>query len=109
MFQRKGKGLSLLLVGGGAGACCHARSTVAQETHMGGRQGQGRERGRRTEERGCTHKMTNLRGLIVKRAKERTKQAKAPRLQAPKIRSRSHLLTIPAAQQHMAVWSALGQ
>lgn len=45
---------------------------------------------------GPTHNMTNLRGLrdrTGKRVKQMTKQARAARLQAPKINSRSHRLT----------------
>lgn len=45
----------------------------------------------------ATYRMTNLRGLrdsTGKRAKQMTKQASAPRLQAPNINNRSHLLTV---------------
>jgi hypothetical protein len=45
-----------------------------------------------------TYKTTSLRGLPAamtgKRAKHMTKQARAPRLQAPKISRRSHRLTM---------------
>lgn len=44
-----------------------------------------------------THRMTNFDGLSVKtgkRKKQMTKQARAPKLQAPNIIKRSHLLTV---------------
>lgn len=44
-----------------------------------------------------TYNTTNLRGLSVKtgnRAKQITKHARAPRLQAPNMRRRSHRLTV---------------
>ena len=47
-------------------------------------------------ETGYTNKMANFRGTghkIGNKAKQRTKQAKAAALQAPKTSSRSHLLT----------------
>ena len=45
----------------------------------------------------CTYSMANLRGFSDKtgnRKKQITKQARAPRLQAAKTRSRSHRLTV---------------
>ncbi len=47
-----------------------------------------------------TYRITNLRGRresTGKRAKQMTKQTKAPRLQAPKMSNRSHRLTIRKA------------
>lgn len=49
-----------------------------------------------------TYKITNFLGLsdkTGKRKKQITKQARAPKLQAPKINSRSHLLTIAPKSQ----------
>ena len=48
------------------------------------------------EQAGCTYSMANFRGLVAntgKRVKQITKHAAAARLNAPKISSRSHLLT----------------
>lgn len=45
----------------------------------------------------ATYNMANLRGfaiMIGHSVKQMTKQASAPRLQPPKTRSRSHLLTV---------------
>jgi len=42
------------------------------------------------------YRITNFRGLVIRtgqRAKQSTKQARAPRLQAPKISKRSQRLT----------------
>jgi hypothetical protein len=44
-----------------------------------------------------THRTANLRGRVIMsghNAKQRTKHASAPKLHPPKIRSRSHLLTV---------------
>lgn len=60
------------------------------EAEGGMRKGEGRG-GRNT------YNTTNLRGLSVKtgnRAKQITKHARAPRLQAPNMRRRSHRLTV---------------
>jgi len=49
-----------------------------------------------TKRTGHTNKIANFRGTghrMGNRAKQRTKQAKAARLHAPKTRRRSHLLT----------------
>ena len=49
------------------------------------------------EEEHRTYKIANLLGLAIiigHRAKQRTKQARAPRLHPPKINNRSHLLTV---------------
>jgi hypothetical protein len=43
-----------------------------------------------------SYRITNLRGLVIRtgqRAKQSTKQARAPKLQAPKINKRSQRLT----------------
>lgn len=94
LMTRRGTG-----VGGGvletrSGACgmpCHAPKQVARsrarpEIAIGGQ-----------DVRACTYSIANLRGFSDKtgnRKKQITKQAKAPRLQAAKTRSRSHRLTV---------------
>lgn len=63
---------------------------------MGARQGTKMQANNRERAARSTHSMTNLRGLSErtgKRVKHMTKQARAARLQAPKINKRSHLLT----------------
>ncbi|KAH8177545.1 hypothetical protein LIA77_02627 [Sarocladium implicatum] len=55
-----------------------------------------------------TYKMTNFRGRrdsTGKRVKQMTKQAAAPRLQAPKIIKRSHLLTYREEEDEVSCWS----
>lgn len=64
------------------------------------------------EARACTHRMANLRGFSDKtgnRKKQITKQAKAPRLQAAKTRSRSHRLTISHQQLACQNGSSIGR
>lgn len=62
--------------------------------HRGG----GEEAPKGTSNEGVdTYRMTNLRGRTDRtgnRAKQMTKQARAPKLHAPKTNKRSHLLTV---------------
>lgn len=58
-----------------------------------------------------TYRMTNFRGFSDRtgnRAKQMTKQARAPRLQAPKMSNRSHRLTVEISPKATKSASLLG-
>lgn len=55
-----------------------------------------------------TYRIANLRGfaiIIGHKAKQRTKQASAPKLQPPNINNRSHLLTVGTQRQPLRCFS----